>query len=599
MNDLKNFRIIILPLAIFFIIGFTLTAIGANKAVPHSKTIIKKSQSIKVIPKAKTKIRVPNLLGETELEAKKIIKKLGFKIGKIEYQKQSKGKPNTVIKQNPKAGIYAVKGSQINLLIFKIKPMTQSKTILKEKYHGKKASPKTRHGSKPAAPKIQKIGNDFYLIFPEAVKNVSVLGSSGRANQTSTFRKKFKITSSMEKVKGSKLIVKYTDSSGRLSTHEMMISKYKIRTRKVGGLNLAPVNNEQGRITFIKPGPNVGYMFQGDQYEIKLKMEGQEYIPEPCYSILLYQEDTLVTDVALQKCSPTHMWLVPHATQGYNSIPILGSNYRLKLVTLDGAITAWSDNFSILSSGPDISVSNLHVTTSNPTSLEEITVRARVANGGKTTVDMVSLELNVVAPDGSTSTFPFGSCSSLVFGNHCYIQKKIKVNRGGNYSLSANVKFIMATATDTNLSNNTATGVMSVNGKPDLIICMDRQQYVQIGRYTSFKANVMNVGDATSPKTTIRIVIPGKVKGTRSWIVPSLIAGSENLCITDSWVWLAPGQFWVNAEVDPDDNVDERVENNNLNHSEITLHYTKDSGSDWTCPWDRLAAAGYVVNAVD
>ncbi|MCD4742852.1 MAG: PASTA domain-containing protein [Desulfobacteraceae bacterium] len=597
MNALKNFRIIILPLAIFVIIGFALTAIGANKNVSQSKTVIKESQPTKIIPKAKTKIRVPNLVGKTELEAKKIIKKLGFKIGKIEYQKQSKGKPNTVIKQNPKAGIYAVKGSQINLLILKIKSMTQSKTILKEKYHGKKISPEARRGSKPAAPKIQKIGNDFYLIFPEAVKNVSVLGSSGKANQTSTFGKKFKITSSMEKVKGGKLIVKYTDSSGRLSTHEMMTSKYKIRTRKVGGLNLAPVNNEQGRITFIKPGPNVGYMFQGDQYEIKLKMEGQEYIPEPCYSILLYQEDTLVTDVALQKCGPTNMWLVPHATQGYNSIPVLGSNYRLKLVTLDGAITAWSGNFSILSSGPDISVSNLHVTTSNPTSLEEITVRATITNGGKTTVDSVSLELNVEATDGSTFTFPFGSCSSLAFGNHCYIQKKIKVNRGGNYSLSANVKFMLATATDTNLSNNTATGVMSVNGKPDLIICRYEKKYVQIGHYTPFNFNVKNVGDATSPQTTVRIVIPGK--GTENCTVPSLIAGSENLCHTNSWMWLLPGKFWVTAEVDPENNVDERKENNNLSSIRMTLHYTKDSESDYTCPLDILAVSGYEVYEVN
>ncbi len=580
MNALKNFRIIIFPLAIFLIIGFTLTAIGANKTVPHSKTIIKKSQPIKVVPKAKTKIRVQNLMGETELQAKKIINKLGFKIGKIKYQIVGRGKPNTVIKQNPKAGTYAAKGSQINLLILK------------------KTPPKIIRGSKTAVPKIQKIGKDYYLIFPEAVKNVSVLGSSGKANQTSTFGKKFKITSSMEKAINGKLIIKYTDSSGRLATHEMMTSKYKIRTKKVGGLNLAPVNNEQGRITFIKPGPNVGYMFQGDQYEIKLKMEGQEYIPEPCYSILLYQEDTLVTDVALQKCGPTNMWLVPHATQGYNSIPILGNNYRLKLVTLDGAITAWSANFSILSSGPDISVSNLHVTTSNPTSLEEITVSARIANGGKTTVDGVSLELNVESQhDGSTFTFPFGSCSSLAFGNHCYIQKKIKVNRGGYYSLSANVKFMLATATDTNLSNKTATSAMSVNGKPDLIICRYEKKYVKIGHYTPFNFNVKNVGDATSPKTTVRIDIPGK--GTETCTVPSLIAGSENLCHTNSWMWLLPGQFWVTAEVDPDNNVDERVENNNLSSIRMTLHYTKDSESDYTCPLDRLAAAGYEVYEVD
>jgi hypothetical protein len=598
MKALKNFKIIILPLVIFVIIGFALTALSANKVVPQSQTIIKNTQSTKVTPKTKTKIRVPNLMKVAEPQAKKIIKKLGFKIGKINYQIRGKGKPNTVIKQNPKPGIYAAKGSQIDLLILKTKSLIKSKSILKEKYQDKKTSPKAKRGSKLAVPKIQKIGKDFYLIFPEAVRNVSVFGSSGKAKQTFNFGKKFKITSSMQKAKGGKLITEYTDSSGHPYTHEMMNSKYKARTKKIGGLKLDPVNNEQGRFTFIKPGQNAGYMFQGDQYEIKVQLDGQEYVTETCYSILLYQGDTLVTDVALQKCGPTHMWLVPHATQGYNSIQILGNNYRLKLVTLDGALTAWSGNFSILSSSPDISVNNLQVTTSNPTSLEEITVRARVANGGKTTVGSVSLELNVESQhDGSTFTFPFGSCSNLVFGNHCYIQKKFKVNRGGYYSLSANVKFILATATETNLTNNTATAVMNVEGKPDLIICMYRKQYVRIGYYTNFGVNVKNVGDAISPETTVRIDIPGK--GTENYTVISLLPGSENLYLSNSWMWLLPGKFWVNAEVDPDNNVDERVENNNLNHSRITRHYTKDGKSDYTCPWDRLADEGYEVYEVD
>ncbi len=594
MKTLQDLRIIIPALVIFSIFGFGLTAAGANKTVPLNTKTVKKSQSTQVTPKANTKIMVPNVIGKTESQAKMVIKRLGLKIGKIEYQTRGKGKPNSVIKQKPKAGTYAVRGSQINLLVLIKKPVIPGKPISKEKYRGGKTPPQKRRGIKSAAPKIQKIGKDFYLIFPEAVKNVSVFGSSKKANQTFNFGKKFKISPSMKKTKDGKLIVKYTDPSGRPATHEMIISKYKIRARKSDALEPVPYDDELGQITFIKPGPNVGYMFQGDQYEIKL--DGQGYIPEPCYSMLLYQGNTLVTDVALQKCGPTHMWTVPHIAQGTN-IPIQGSNYRIKLVTLDNAITAWSGDFAILSSAPDVSVTNLKVTSSNPTSLEDITVRATVTNDGKTKVDSVSLELNVEAPDGSTFTFHFGSCSNLPFGQHCYIQKKIKVNRGGHYSLSANAKFILATAAETNLTNNTATGVMDVGGKPDLVICMYREQRIKIGQWTGIRFVVKNQGDANSSKTTVRLEIP--LKGTETLDVPGLIPGSHNGGGSDHYMWLLSQDLWANAVVDPDNIVDERVEINNSNYSKIKLRYTNPGESDYTCDIDRLAAAGYVVYEVD
>lgn len=87
------------------------------KQEPDAGETVKGSQEIVVhLSKGPEKDRVPDVVGKTEDEAKKIITDAGFKVGDIERKPSSKDK-GTVIDQSPKAGKKADKDEEISLVV--------------------------------------------------------------------------------------------------------------------------------------------------------------------------------------------------------------------------------------------------------------------------------------------------------------------------------------------------------------------------------------------------------------------------------------------------------------------------------------------------
>lgn len=87
------------------------------KQEPDAGETIKGSQEIVVhLSKGPEDGRVPNVVGKTEEEAKKIITDAGFKVGDIERKPSSKDK-GTVIEQSPKAGKKAEKDEEISIVV--------------------------------------------------------------------------------------------------------------------------------------------------------------------------------------------------------------------------------------------------------------------------------------------------------------------------------------------------------------------------------------------------------------------------------------------------------------------------------------------------
>ena len=87
------------------------------KQEPDAGETVKGSQEIVVhLSKGPEDGRVPNVVGKTEEEAKKIITDAGFKVGDIERKPSSKDK-GTVIEQSPKAGKKAEKDEEISIVV--------------------------------------------------------------------------------------------------------------------------------------------------------------------------------------------------------------------------------------------------------------------------------------------------------------------------------------------------------------------------------------------------------------------------------------------------------------------------------------------------
>ena len=62
---------------------------------------------------------IPNLIGRTEAEAKNILSSLGYRVGKVSYQKgKSKSKDGTVVSQNPGVGKRVAAGTSVDITVY-------------------------------------------------------------------------------------------------------------------------------------------------------------------------------------------------------------------------------------------------------------------------------------------------------------------------------------------------------------------------------------------------------------------------------------------------------------------------------------------------
>ena len=75
---------------------------------------------------AAAKVVTPSLIGKTKTAVDLALKKAGLKLGKIRYATTGKGKPNTVVKQQPVAKTNVARGSAVDIwLLRKASPTVQ------------------------------------------------------------------------------------------------------------------------------------------------------------------------------------------------------------------------------------------------------------------------------------------------------------------------------------------------------------------------------------------------------------------------------------------------------------------------------------------
>jgi hypothetical protein len=310
--------------------------------------------------------------------------------------------------------------------------------------------------------------------------------------------------------------------------------------------------------------PHQGEFFTaGQQHDIVWDVHG--YLTTDCAQIFLYQGNNQVSIISQQvlgRDTPGqagYHWNVPSQLAG---------DYTVKVRTCDGEAEDFSDPFRINSQNPDLNVSGVSVSPSNPNTGDTIRVQGWVTNMGLTVVDSARVTLTVRDPDGIEHQF-HSSFSNLHFGSPYQFTKFYKVNRAGTYQNIVHADTVLATAVETHLGDNEATVDAVIDGLPDLIACMWVNPVVNALHQDEVWGYIRNIGDKQSLPTTARIWIEGK--GGTNVNIPLLVAGdSYRVGRNVTWGPQGPDKDF-SIEADPGNNIAESREDNNKQMGTIVI----------------------------
>lgn len=106
---------------LLLVLSFAVSGVHAKKKSEPAPGAKKQTTftHVKTTAHSKNMVVVPNLLGKSRTEAIRIIKKLGLKMGRINTVKKGKGKPDTIVRQSPKAKTKTGQGSKVDLWMLK------------------------------------------------------------------------------------------------------------------------------------------------------------------------------------------------------------------------------------------------------------------------------------------------------------------------------------------------------------------------------------------------------------------------------------------------------------------------------------------------
>jgi hypothetical protein len=325
----------------------------------------------------------------------------------------------------------------------------------------------------------------------------------------------------------------------------------------------APPPPPAAPITVFQPKPG-DVLTQGTDVEIKWSAGAQT-----CFSIYLYKGQSVIQTIALQAQppTPTYHWTVPT-----NAV---GAGYHLRLITCDHSGGASSAEFPIVTAGPDMQVMSLEVRTPSPTTADRITIRVRAANSGRGLVHAgeAVIRLKITAPDGMAKEFKL-FLGTFTFGDHEIVERSIRVNRKGSYSVSAALATpVYVSGWDTNAANNAKSLTFTVAGLPDLVVCCPFHYYIPVNMQSELGIEVRNYGDEPSPPYTVQVWVDGK--GTQTFNHVGLAPGAHHPVPYQFSMGAGSRQYW--AHVDKDNLIRERQDD--VAHNKQTGVVT--AANDW------------------
>jgi len=218
---------------------------------------------------------------------------------------------------------------------------------------------------------------------------------------------------------------------------------------------------------------------------------------------------------------------------------------------------------------PDLIVSSLTHTPSDPTTLDTITITAIVKNIGEAQAGPSTLEINVEG-DATPTTY---SVPALDPQETYQVQREINLSPADTCEVAATAD-LNNDVEESDESNNTAqdTIVVSEPLLPDLMITS--LEYTPDTAFTSetitISVEVLNVGNASCSTSTLTILVAGDIV-PYSFEIPPLDAGTT-ISVEQDVVFTEVGSYLVTATADAEDEILESDETNNSDTIEILVY---------------------------
>jgi hypothetical protein len=128
-----------------------------------------------------------------------------------------------------------------------------------------------------------------------------------------------------------------------------------------------------GKLTITAPQQG-NYLVQGTELVIQWSKQG--YVPEICCRLDLLRNGQVVSNLVSRVCVNGYKWKV-----AADLAPGIG--YQIQLTTIDNKIKATSAQFPVIGSKANLISDSISISPNNPKQNGEVTIRARVVNGGR------------------------------------------------------------------------------------------------------------------------------------------------------------------------------------------------------------------------
>ena len=230
---------------------------------------------------------------------------------------------------------------------------------------------------------------------------------------------------------------------------------------------------------------------------------------------------------------------------------------------------------------PDLTLTSITVTPSEPLVQETVTVKVTVKNAGNVKASGISIKL-----EANGALIQTRSISELEAGKSTSVTFSWKPTEAGTYTLKATVDPDNKIG-ELNEENNVISTSVTVKPKklPDLTVELEAvPAEITAGTEVDVRLLIKNIGEADAAAFAVELEVDGVSLGSTE--IEGLAAGASTT-VTFSWKPTEAGTYTLKATVDPDNKIGELNEENNVATASVKVVSP--------IPWMMIIAAIIII----
>lgn len=428
----------------------------------------------------------------------------------------------------------------------------------------------------PYLPQASKKGLTFHYYWAEGQKGTQIVSPGEIQNISRKIQKAAGKPAPLSPPKPASVAKDSTPSSGlpsRSGTPALSKqvppganSAHIVETTASAATGIPKVNTAPAAMNITSPAQG-DFMVEGDQFV--LQWSGFGNVQEHCVNIYLRQamrsEDNMT--IAENVCVNGYQWQLPAGVHG--------TGFMIHIKTIDNALEDKSAPFSILSSQPDLRVTNFHIQQANPDMCDDITVVGVIQNSGHGTATGSQATVKLQSGDW-TSNVEVVNIPTLVFGPNAHQPFSVTFppphssppnNRPTSFNISARVTVdSQGQVTEADEGNNQEQITFSLAPLTNLMPEIRDEVQTGMSKRVKIRFTVRNHSSVQVDPTICRSWI--EKKGHENHNVPALGPGDTHV-FTRSVFFATAGWRDYSLKVDYGDNIEEGYEDDNIKTGRI------------------------------